>query len=164
MAKITDPLKRHIARLKRELYSIEIGENRPAVRPIRLAASSSPETVESEIPIRLLISKDRQRFFMEYNSREGLLNLVDFFHYEYDRESSMIIPSSCLDYDATYDLDEKGNITKIYLDLEESLTSAFRPAGEGIIEKVIRRGDGKGFLEKRLKLVTSQQTSYLVLS
>jgi hypothetical protein len=101
---------------------------------------------------------------MEYNSKDGLLNLVDFDSYEYDRESLRIVPIGCLNRDATYDLNEAGEITRIYLHTEEALTSPFRLAEEGILEKVIVREDDEGFWIKRLKLVSSQETSYLVLS
>lgn len=153
-----------IARLKIKLYPIDIAETRQVIRSINLAVDSSQETIEAEIPIRVLISKDRQRFFMEYNSKDGLLNLVDFDGYEYDRKNLRIVPIGCLNHDATYDLNEAGEITRIYLHIEEALTSPFRLVEEGILEKSIKREDDGGFWIKRLKLVSSQETSYLVLS
>lgn len=127
--------EKYVAKLKRELYPIAIKENQEKKMRCgeRMGQSINFST-------RALIAEKGQRIFLEYGSYDGKLRLIDFrdLRYKKDETEESLFPLCNLVKDATYDTNEKGEITKIYLGIEDSLVAPFR-CGIDELEKEVRK-------------------------
>ena len=135
---IKNPKEKYIARLKQRLYPAEIKEKKEV--PIQLTLElddSSPVTLN--IKARLL-TDHQGRTFMEYGSKDGLLELINLEEFEYRKEGNQrkLIPLSCLEKDAVYETDANGDIKTIYLSIYDSLCAPFRGTTEEVVNQIYR--------------------------
>jgi len=144
---------------RQRLWPIDIKENIRETLNLKIS-SNIYGLLEKDVSLRFLIDSTGERIFMEQGSNRGLLNLIDLheFDYDLDNPSRGIIPFSILTHRAIYDSREDGDITRIYLRMEDALTAPYRRAEDGFIEKTGRDYNGK-FWTVRLRLLNFQQTS-----
>jgi len=138
MAAIKNPVERYIARLKKRLYPIDIKEKKEiGLKLERIGKDSCPIMIK--LKARLL-TDNLGRTFIEYGSRDGLLELINLEDFEYREDSNQekLIPLSCLEKDAVYETDAGGNIKKIYLSIYDSLCAPFRGTTEEIINQIYK--------------------------
>jgi len=128
----------YISKLKQRLYSIDIKEKKEINLELKkIGKYSCPIMVQ--LKARLL-TDNRGRNFLEYGSRNGLLELINLEEFEYRKENDQekLIPLSCLEKDAVYETDANGDIKTIYLSIYDSLCAPFRGTTEEVVNQIYR--------------------------
>jgi len=126
-------------RLKQKLYPILIREN--VSWKMRYGKEvMGNRVILGEIFVRALIAEKSTRIFIESGSCNGKLRIIDFrdFRYRKDENGESLVPLCNLVKEATYDTNEKGDITTIYMGIEDSLVAPFR-CEINELEKEIKR-------------------------
>ena len=139
-----------IAKLKRELYPVAIKENISWKMRYGKEVMGNRMILE-EISVRVLIAEKSTRIFIESGSCDGKLRLIDFrdFKYRKDENGESLVPLCNLVKKATYDTNEKDDITTIYLSPEDSLVAPFRCGINELEEEIKREATHAGLWTKQ---------------
>jgi len=129
----------YFSRLKQRLFPISIKEN-IGMRIEYKNKITENKVVTREVHLRALIAEKGTRIFLESGSQNEKLRLIDFrtFKYAISKDGESLIPLCNLVKEATYDTNEKGDITMIYLGIEDSLVAPFRCGINNLEEQIMK--------------------------
>jgi hypothetical protein len=129
----------YILRLKQRLFPISIKEN-IGMRIEYKNKIAENKAITGEVHLRALIAEKGTRIFLESGSQNEKLRLIDFrtFKHVVSKDGESLIPLCGLVEEAAYNQDEKGDITMIYLGIEDSLVAPFRCGINNLEEQIMK--------------------------